>query len=325
MRPVAPLFITAVLAVTAGCANTETGSSGSGTLQCSTSSPLHGGDYQAVEVFSKALEEKTDGKYKVKIYPDSQLGDYESVIPQIKAGSIDCLYESIGTLATDSAVAGIEAVPYLYRDTDQFFNVWDGDIGKDLLDQVASDTGIQLIGPAFRGFRQLATKEPVNSVDDLAGLKLRVPPIPGYVSAWKALGASPTPVPFAETYSALQQGVVVGVENSLIGLNDQKFPEVASNIAITEHMAETMGFMFNAEWMKGLDDADRKAFEEAAAESADWYRDYTEKTEAELVDQFEGDGVKVTHPDLAPLRNRVSSFDPGAELKEYVEQIRALR
>lgn len=321
------LPVAACMALAAGCASASEISSSAGEnveLKCAISSSRESGDYAAADAFATALAEKSDGKLSVKIYPDSQLGDYESVIQQIKAGSIDCLYESIGTLATGSEVAGIEAVPYLYRDVDQFFEVWTGEIGERLLGQVETDTGIRFVGPAFRGFRQLATTSPVNSVGDLEGLKLRVPAIPAYVAAWEALGASPTPVPFSETYTALQQGVVAGVENSLIGIESQKFYEVANCIAITDHMAETMGFMFNADRLDQMDPELQTAIDDAAAASADFYRTYTDETEGSIRSELEQAGVTFTTPDLAPFRAKVANYDPGAQLQVYVDQIRAL-
>jgi TRAP-type transport system periplasmic protein len=318
--------LAACLGLLVGCAQsgTQAGPGDHTELKCAISSPRDSGDYQAVDAFSKSLAEKSAGKLTVKIYPDSQLGDYESVIQQIKAGTIDCLYESIGTLATGSEVAGIEAVPYLYRDANQFFTVWNGDIGNRLLTQVEKDTGIRFVGPAFRGFRQLATQAPVRDLNDLQGLKLRVPAIPAYVNAFTALGASPTPLPFSETYAALQQHVVTGVEQSLIGINSQKFYEVAANIAMTSHMAETMGFMFNAGRLDKFDANLQQAIRDAANDSATFYRSYTEKTETQILDDLSRKGVVVTRPDLAPFRAKVANFDPGAALQPYVGQIRAL-
>ena len=169
-RKLAPAIVSALL-LASGCAQVESGGPASGKteLKCAISSPRDSGDYQAVETFAKTLAQKSNDRLTVKVYPDSQLGDYASVIQQIKAGTIDCLYESIGTLATGSEVAGIEAVPYLYRDVDEFSAVWSGEIGKRLLDQVADDTGIRFVGPAFRGFRQLATQAPLDNIDGLQG------------------------------------------------------------------------------------------------------------------------------------------------------------
>jgi tripartite ATP-independent transporter DctP family solute receptor len=324
-RKLAPAIVSALL-LASGCAQVESGGTASGKteLKCAISSPRDSGDYRAVETFAKTLAQKSHDRLTVKVYPDSQLGDYASVIQQIKAGTIDCLYESIGTLATGSEVAGIEAVPYLYRDVDEFSAVWSGEIGKRLLDQVAKDTGIRFVGPAFRGFRQLATQAPLDNIDGLQGLKLRVPAIPAYVNAFEALGASPTPLPFSETYGALQQHVVTGVENSLIGINSQKFFEVAKHIAITDHMAETMGFMFNGSRLDQMDQSLQTAINHAAADSANFYRSYTQKTESEILAELTRAGVTITRPDLAPFRARVATYDPGAQLRPYVDSIRAL-
>lgn len=322
-RPMTALAC-AVLVPIAACGSPDQDTAGTSTIRCSTSSPVDGGDYLAVKTFADAVDAKTDGKVEVKIFPDSQLGDYESVLQQIRAGSVDCLYESIGTLGTISPLASIEAVPYLYPDVEAFFEVWDGDIGAQILSDVEEATELHLEGPAFRGFRQLAVNESVQTASDLDGLKLRVPAIPAYVDAFKALGAQPTPLPFPETYAAIQQGIVVGVENSLTGIRDQKFNEVTDNLVLTNHMAETMAFVFQSAAFKDYDEDTKTAIQEAAADSAKWYRKYTEENESKILEDFADKGMKIVEPDLDEFRNLVRDYDPGPDLRPYVEQIREL-
>lgn len=323
---VGALFIGSI----AGCSGSAKPAGGTGgaaqstTIRCSTSSPVGGGDYQAVEVFAKAVEAKTNGQVRVKIFPDSQLGDYESALQQIRAGSLACLYESMGTLGTFSPIASLEAVPYLYPDVDGFAKVWDGDIGASIFADVEKSTGFHLEGPAFRGFRQLAVNKPVNQIGDLKGLKLRVPGIPAYVNGWKALGANPTPLPFPETFAALQQKIVDGVENPLSSIRDQKFNEVTKYLVMTNHMAETMAFVFQSQAFAGYDKATQAAIHEAAAESATWYRKYTADTESKIKSDFASHGTTVIEPDLTGFRDSVRGYDPGPELRPYVAKIRQL-
>jgi TRAP-type transport system periplasmic protein len=129
-----------------------------------------GPDTQAVETFKKAIEAQTGGDVKVQIFPGSQLGSIDEMLEQVRGGTLQCMYESLGDLGSYSPAANIEGVAYLYRDEDQFFRVWRGSAGKKILDTVAQQSGIRLVGPAFRGFREFLTKRPINKLADLQGM-----------------------------------------------------------------------------------------------------------------------------------------------------------
>lgn len=281
-------------------------------------------DYQAIEVFADSVKKATDGRVDVKIYPSSELGTYKEMLEQIRAGALDGLYESLGVIGAWHPVAGLEAVPYLYRDVDHFFAVWNGDVGKAIIDDVAAKSGFRIVGPAFRGFRQMALNTPVEKVDDLAGIKFRAPAIPAYMSAFVAMGGSPTPIAFEEVYTAVQQHVVDGLENPIVTIYDHHFNEVTKYLVLTSHMAETMGFIFSEDWYQKLSDEDRAAINAAARASADWYREYTAENEGKILDTLQAGGMTVIHPDLASFRAKVADFDPGPDLRDWVAKIRSV-
>jgi tripartite ATP-independent transporter DctP family solute receptor len=285
-----------------------------------------GPDTQAVETFKKAIEAQTGGEVKVQIFPGSQLGSVDEMLEQVRGGTLQCMYESLGDLGSYSPAANIEGVAYLYRDEDQFFRVWRGPAGKEILDTVAQQSGIRLVGPAFRGFREFLTKRPIDKLADLQGMKIRAPGIPAYIESIRSLGASPTSLPYESTYSALQQGVVNGMEQTLIGIKDQRFYEVAKNLAMTNHIAETMGFMCGDKWYQGLNPKTRDAFDTAATSSADWYRKYTDTSTRTLVQQLKDAGVRVTTPNLDEFSKRAAQnahYDP--KLQPYVDAIRSVK
>ena len=160
--------------------------------------------YRAVnEVFKKRVDELTNGRVTVTLFANSQLGTYKEELEQIHGGALTSLYESIGTIGPWDPIAGIESVPYLHKDEADFYRKWRSPAAQELLDQLADESGFRLVGPAFRGFRVMSANHKVEKVEDVAGLKLRVPAIEIYVDTWKAFGANPTPIAFEEVFTAI--------------------------------------------------------------------------------------------------------------------------
>ncbi|MDX6750272.1 TRAP transporter substrate-binding protein [Geminicoccaceae bacterium 1502E] len=287
-------------------------------------SPVEGADYKAAATFAERAAELSDGAIKVTIFPNSSLGTYKEMLEQIRAGALEGIYESMGIVGPWHPLGGLEAVPYLYRDADHFFRVWRSDLGEEVLEALAAESNFRLIGPAFRGFRQMSVNRNVEKVEDLDGMKLRVPAIPAYVEAWRALGVSPTPVAFEEVYTAIQQGVVEGQENPIGLIYDHHFNEVSDYLVLSNHMAETLGFIFNEAWWKELSDGQREILAQAATASADWYRAYTEENEQRMIDALAEKGMTVVRPELDGFveRARTAEIDPA--IAPWVEKMRAV-
>lgn len=281
--------------------------------------------WEAINVFKEEMEKELGDKVEITIYPNSQLGTYQEMLEQVKNDSLEAVFESIGIMEGWSPLAGIETVPYLYEDEEHFFKIWRSDEADEFFDALAEDSGFRVVGPAYRGFRQLTINKPVENVEDLKGLKLRVPAIEAYANAWKALGVSPTPVDFEETYTAIQQGLVVGQENPLSIITDHRFYEVSDYLVLTNHMAETLGFMFNEEWYQSQDDEIKQAIEKAALASSDWYRDHTNEEEAKMIEEIKDHGVTVIEPDLAGFREKVADLEIKGELKPWVERLQEIK
>lgn len=282
-------------------------------------------DTKAMEIFSEKLKGRLGDAVSIELFPNSHLGTVDEMVEQVKGNVLECLYESVGVLGSFHPAANIEGVAYIYRDEDHFFRVWRSPVGQGILDDIANEAGFRVVGPAFHGFRQMLTNKPVASIEDLSDLKIRAPGIPAYIESIRAMGANPATVAFEEVYSALQSHVVDGVEQPLTAIKDKRFYEVVNNLALTNHMAETMGFMCNAEWFEGLDEATREAIVDSATDSADWYRNYTDDTQAALLAELEADGVVVTRPDLAPFIAKSAEAKHDPALQPIIEKIRSIK
>lgn len=281
-------------------------------------------DTKAMQVFSEKLQERLGTGVSVELFPNSHLGTVDEMVEQVKGNVLECMYESVGVLGSFHPAANIEGVAYVYHDVDHFFRIWRGPVGQEILDSIASEAGFRVVGPAFHGFRQMLTNKPIEKVEDLDGMKIRAPGIPAYIESIRAMGANPATVAFEEVYAALQSHVVDGVEQPLTAIKDKRFHEVVKNLALTNHMAETMGFMCNADWFAGLDEATRGAIEAAATDSADWYRTYTEESQAALLAELEKEGAVVTRPDIAAFIERAASANYDAALQPIIEKVRAV-
>jgi len=169
-------------------------------LRLANVSPV--GDVRDLECqkFAELVSKKTEGKVKVEVFSGGTLGDWRETIEGLKARIVHVVIESVGTLDAYDKYADIEAAPFLIRDVDHYFKVWKGDVGREILDKVGSNTGFQLMGPAYRGARYVTSKKKIETINDLKGLKIRVPNIAIYVNALQMLGASHIPMAFTELY-----------------------------------------------------------------------------------------------------------------------------
>jgi TRAP-type transport system periplasmic protein len=280
--------------------------------------------YRAMsEIFKKRVEELTNGQVAVTLFPNSQLGTYKEELEQIHGGALTSIFESIGTIGPWDPVAGIESVPYLYKDEPDFFKKWRSPVAQELLDRLAKDSGFRLVGPGFRGFRVMSTNLKVEKVEDVAGMKLRVPAIKIYMDTWKAFGANPTPIAFEEVFTAIQQGVVAGQENSVTVIYDNHFSEVCKYLILTNHAGETVGAIFNEDWWRKLTPESRKSIETAAAEASDWLRTFTRQNESRQIDELRGKGMTVIKPDISGFMARGKNVSIDPKLAVWVKRLEA--
>jgi tripartite ATP-independent transporter DctP family solute receptor len=290
-------------------------------IQVSGSEPEGSLSNRAIEVFKEKAESLSGGTIKVKVFANHVLGTYDEALQQIRAGALTALYESIGVLGSYDPVAGIEGVSYLYTSPDEFKKVWDGPVGKELLDGVAKDSGFRMVGIGFGGFREMCLQKPVKTVDDVAGVKVRAPAIPAFIEALKALGMNPTPIAYEESYTAIQQGVVTGIEQPLSVIKDSHFYQVCKNLVLTHHMATVQGMIFSDSWYNGLDAKSRGVVDEAAKAAADWLTQQSVDGADQLVKDLQGLGMTVSNPDLSGFVKKSEGAAMDPKLAAWVKRI----
>lgn len=268
-----------------------------------------------LEKFAELVSEKTGGAVKIDIFPNAALGDERANIEDLQMGTLDIAVSSTGPLGNFVQDFLILDLPFLFKDYDHAHAVLDGEIGQALSAKL-DDIGV--VGGAFweNGFREMTnSKQPINSVADCAGLKLRCMENQVHMDAFTALGMDPTPMAWSEVFTALQQGVIDGQENPIAVIYSNKVYEAQEHLAITNHVYSPAMILFSKTVFEGLDPAYQTALLEAAQEAAAFERSACEDSEADQIAEMEAAGMKVTYPGTAEFQ---AAMAPVYE--KYAEQ-----
>lgn len=265
-----------------------------------TNDPRH----ESLTEFAKMIEQKTGGALKVKIYPSSTLGKDREVFEQLQSGVTELALH--GGVATNFYKKwSIINMPYMWRDQAAVREFLSSPVVKKWIDDMASKTGVRLLAFYDRNPRILTTKpRPIKSVDDLKGLKVRVPRIDTYLDTWKAFGVQPVPMPASEFYMALKLGTIDGMENPIEVMYHWKIYEVSKYLSLTQHMREVLFLATSQKFYNSLSDAERSAIQEAATESAKSHTLKTEKAANELAGKLKEKGMEIVTPDLAGFKKQ---------------------
>lgn len=211
--------------------------------------------HAAALAFKEYVEEESDGKIKVDIKSGGALGDLESMMEQTISGTIEAsIGHTEGNLSIVYPDMQVISIPYLFRSVDHALEVFEGPFGEKLHEEFRKKSGARII--AFwdnGGFRNFTNSErPIHEPEDLKGLKIRTMQIPAHMELVKALGATPTPVSFSELYSALDQGVVDGQENSIPTCLLISLQEVQDYMILDGHLFSMMYLTVNDQWFQDL-------------------------------------------------------------------------
>ncbi|MBB4301640.1 tripartite ATP-independent transporter DctP family solute receptor [Rhodobium orientis] len=221
------------------------------------------------EVFGTILSNQTGGRYTVQVFPNGQLGDLESLLEQNIRGTIQIAAGlSTGHLAAYYPPVQVLDMPYAFPNLEIAREVLDGEFGQSLSDKIAAEAGVRVLSYMPSAFRNFSNSvRPIHSPKDMEGLKMRTQSIPVHLELVKALGASATPIAWAELYNALQTGVVDGQENAPYTMLLANLQEVQKYYTLDHHLTNIPIVTINEEFYQGLSDADKKAFDFAARQA----------------------------------------------------------
>jgi tripartite ATP-independent transporter DctP family solute receptor len=253
--------------------------------------------------FAELVAEKTNNTVQIEVFSNSTLGNDRDLVEGMQMGSVDFALVA-GVLGNFYEGIQLLELPYLFENQDHLRKVIYGPVGEEIKQNLQSKAGI--IGLEFweRGPRQLTTNKAINSVEDIQGLKIRVPEIPPMVAAWKAMGANPTPMAFGELYTALQQHIVDAQENPFVNIATARFDEVQSHLAVTEHVFGYVLHVMSEKTYNKLTPEQQKAIREAAKEAMEYENKIVTENEGKLLEELKSRGMQVTYPDKEGFKNK---------------------
>lgn len=282
--------------------------------------------HTACKQFAANVEKRTNGEVKINIFPNNVLGGPQEQAQQVKLGSIDMALPTQGQLDKFEKAFAVVMLPFMYDSNDHVFRVLDGP-AQEWLAPLAEKQGIVLLGSWEYGFRNVTNSiRPINTPDDMKGLKLRTPPELQIQAAMEACGSVVQAIAFPELYLALAQKVVDGEENPIAVIYYSKFFEVQKHLALTRHVYNSMNNVISAATWKKLTPAQQTIFREENAASAKLMRKLIGDEETGQIEKMAAAGIQVTRPDLAPFRarmepayTRIAAYAGADNVKKYQE------
>ena len=260
-----------------------------------------------VEKFAELVAAKSGNKLTVKPFPGGVLGPDLQSVSAMQGGTVEMTVMNASLLAGNVKEMAIFDFPFLFSNTKEADAVADGALGRKLLDKL-QERG--LVGLAYwdLGFRHIHTgKKPITKADDFKGMKMRVIPTPIYTEFMAAMGASPVPMPFTETYTAMEQGAIDGMTNPLLNILDGKFNEVSRHLTLTNHMYTPQAVIVSKKFWDKLSPVEQKILRDAAQETAVYQRKIAREEAAKVLAELKRRGMQIHElpaGEIAKLRER---------------------
>lgn len=259
--------------------------------------------HKAAMRFAERVKAESGGAVEVRLYPSGQLGNERELIEGLKLGSVDMTITGLAIIGWYAPEYGAFEAPFLWRDYAHVEKVWNGSIGDEVRSTIQKRSGARLMNPWFRGPRYLTTSSrKVQTLDDLKGLKLRVPELEIYMKSWQIFGANVTPIPFTDIFMALKLGVVEGQENPLATIYANHLQEVQKYIMETRHLISFYIPAFGPSLEKRFTEEEQKMLIEALDSTTVWHNLEVERAESEYRRKLEADGVEFVPLDTEPFR-----------------------
>jgi tripartite ATP-independent transporter DctP family solute receptor len=250
--------------------------------------------YWYADEFAKRAEKRTEGRVKIQVFPNSQLGGASETVDGVRSGAIPLAHHEFGSLTRLLPEIGAFAAPFVYRDGTHAMAATDpnrSEVMKEVSEKLVKQANIRVIGRLYRGARQMTAKMAIYSPADLKDKRFRGVPLPLWTSMIKGMGAIPTPVEVAELPTALMTGMVIGQENPLTMINANKLYEVQTHVMLTSHMQNVLPVFINERTWRSIPDKDRAILMEVAAEIGEETLQLGLQAEVKLIEELQKKGM----------------------------------
>lgn len=281
------LFLLVAVMLTAGC-NVEDTESDEEPIKVelghtlADNSPWHAG----AEHFAEIIEEETDGKYEVEIFPSGQIasGNQRKAIEMLRQGSYDVDITSSLVWSSFDDQLNITAMPWLFTSLDEVHDTLDGEGGELLMD-IVEDNGVQPASVGVTGFRQMLNNvHQIESPTDLENLVIRIPNTPVYFDLYNHFDADPTDMDFTEAFAGMQQGAIDGMEGVEEVIVSGSFYEVLDYMSVNNYGVDIFFFTFSNEFFESLPEEDQEIFLKAGEEATHHINEYSEEMNEEALE-----------------------------------------
>ena len=249
---------------------------------------------EGCKAFKEYVESASNGDIQVKIFPNNQLGNEREQMEGAQMGTIQMCSISTGTLSTlDPQILAID-IPYLFNSKPTAYKFLDGSMGTKIREDFNGKTGSVMLAFGENGFRHFTNRvRPLTSPADLKGLKMRTQENPAHIAMMKSMGATPTPIPFGELYTALSQGVVDGQENPTSLTESSRFHEVQKYLTLDGHFYSPFVLIANGDFYNKLTPEQQKIVADGAAAWSKRQREFNSADEERAIEVMKEAGVQV--------------------------------
>lgn len=316
-----------VAGLAGGCSGTGNINGGKRIIRVALSQSETHPEYTGMEKFKEVIEEKLGDKYEVQIYPNELLGGQTKAIELTQTGAIDFVVAGTPNLEIFADVYEVFSMPYLFTSEEAYFASMNDTDYMEKVYESTDDTGLRVMTWFNVGSRNFYAKKPINTPDDLKGLKMRVQQSPASVKMANAFGAAASPMSFGEVYTAIQQGVIDGAENNELALTENKHGEVAKYYSYTMHQIIPDVLIANLKFLNGLSDEEKEIFYDAAQQATETEMEAWD-TQVEKAKKIAQDdmGVEFIYPDINLFKDKVSNvqqemLDANPDIQDLYDHI----
>lgn len=300
------------------------------TMNLGWATPLESSNGVFAQKFAERVEELTDGEVVVRLRPSAQIATEDDAVRAMQLGTVDGYLVSVNNISPQFPLMDVFVLPYVFRDADHAISVIDGEVGQFVREQFLADTGVHLVTYNTIEVRDFYnTVRPIQEINDLSGLKIRVPQNEVMIATFRAFGAEPVPMAWSETPTALQTGTIDGADNGTSVILDMRFYEFASNLAILEHFTGFTPFLASERFMSRLSPEQAELVRQAAVEAQAHQREIMQAQTDEIRATLERNGMAITHPEREAFIEAALSVqdsfaaDKGETFRDLLERIRA--
>lgn len=282
-------------------------------LRAGTSMAANHPSAQVLTKLSELVKERSNGNLNITVYTDGTLGNDGQMQQQVQSGTQDISTANAAGLAAQVKEMAVVEFPFIYRNSDEFYTVLGGEMGKELADKLY-EKGWVALGFSHNGFRHATNSEhPIEKWEDFAGLKIRVIPNAMYIDMFSALGANPTPMPVSEVYAALETGAVDAQEAPFAQINAMRIFEVQKYMSTTGHAVNSEVIIMSRKTYDAMSPEDQKLVVEAGRDAVEWKRQQFQEMEAGLAKAIEEGGMTINVVKPAELARMAEKMQPVIE------------